>query len=167
MSDRRATTSRRTVVRIVTVAAVAASATLLTGCPAGEDPAPAATKRIDGALRTDPAPVLRRLPGLPTPQAVTWASGVFGDLRNPGPSTYWIDAIVTLREADAARLRALATQPKQPPADLAEPIAPLVPAGALRGSDELDAALAPATGWGAQAYLVDRTPTLLVTAVGE
>ncbi len=150
------------------VAALVASAVLLGGCRSTDPtPLPAATKRLDGGLRSDPAPVLQRLPGLPQPRTISWASGVFGDPRNPGPSTYWIDAVVTLAAPDAARLAPMATEPRPAPTDLASPVAALLPAGDLLGSASLDAAASPVTGWGARVYLVEGTSTLLITAVGE
>ncbi|MBL8931216.1 MAG: hypothetical protein JNL54_13940 [Kineosporiaceae bacterium] len=150
------------------VAALVASAVLLGGCRSTDPaPLPAATKHLDGGLRSDPAPVLQRLPGLPQPRTISWASGVFGDPRNPGPSTYWIDAVVTLAAPDAARLAPMATEPRPAPTDLASPVAALLPAGDLLGSASLDAAASPVTGWGARVYLVEGTSTLLITAVGE
>ncbi len=154
---------------VVTAAIGVAVASGLAGCVGASSSSPAApaTKRIDGGLKTDAAPVLKRLTGLVQPQGIRWASGTFGDPRNPGPSTYWIDALVTLAPADAARWQALATDSVVLPADVAAPVTAILPAGAWRGSAELDAALKPVAGWSAHGYLAEGGGTLLVTAMGE
>ena len=52
-----------------------------------------------GGLRTDSDPLTKRYAVLGTPRGVTWVSGTVGDERVPGPSTYWIDAVVVLAVA--------------------------------------------------------------------
>lgn len=153
---------------VVTAAIGVAVLSLLAGCVRSSGlPATPATKSIDGGGKTDPAPVLKRLPGLAQPQDIRWASGTFGDPRNPGPSTYWIDALVILAPADVAGWQALATDPAVPPADVAAPVAATLPPGAWRGSPALDAALKPLAGWSAHGYLAEGKDLLLVTAMGE
>lgn len=68
----------------------------------------AATRSGTGEIRHDLAPLTDRFPQLAGAQSATWMSGTLGDARVPGPSTYWIDAVVVLDEAGFAELRALA-----------------------------------------------------------
>lgn len=128
-------------------------------------PAPIAQKNGTGELRSDPAPLLKRFPLLGRPARVQWMSGTTGDARVPGPSTYWIDALVQLQPEDAARLRRL----HQPQADAALPevvegLRPLLPAGPWSRSAALDAALSQ-QGFVARAFLSG--DHLVLTALGQ
>jgi hypothetical protein len=123
-----------------------------------------ATKNNDGTLRRDAGPLLKRFPGLGSPDAVAWAGGTTGT-GAPGPSTYWIDAVVTLSAADAQRLSVLGTEPVDRPPTLVTQVAPEVPAGPWRGSPSLDQAMA-APGWEVHAYLADGA-VLVLTGVGD
>ena len=59
-----------------------------------------------GSVRHDLEPLTKRFSALATPISATWMSGTLsGD--SPGPSTYWIDGVVTLRPEVAQSLRAL------------------------------------------------------------
>lgn len=168
----------------VAVAAATALGLLLTGCtgddpPAGTPTTPlrsstmttptgAASKNVDGGLKTDPAPLVKRFAAIGTPRSVTWASGVMGDPRVPGPSTYWIDAVVEVTPEVAAQLRAAATsggvgegQPEVVPL-----LADRMPAGPLRTSPALDALLA-SSGWEVHGYVDPAVDVLVLTAVGE
>lgn len=40
-------------------------------------------------------PLTKRFSVLADPREVQWMSGTYGNPRNPGPSTYWIDAVIT------------------------------------------------------------------------
>ncbi|MGH3924653.1 MAG: hypothetical protein ACRDTT_17630, partial [Pseudonocardiaceae bacterium] len=55
-----------------------------------------AQKSGSGELRTDEEPLTKRFSVLEAPLEVRWMSGTYGSSRNPGPSTYWIDAVITL-----------------------------------------------------------------------
>lgn len=127
-----------------------------------------ATKSFDGVLKTDPAPLVKRFPAIGTPTSVAWASGVMGDPRVPGPSTYWIDAVVEVTPEGAALLRAAATsggvgegQPEVVPL-----LADRMPAGPLRTSPALDALLS-SPGWDVHGYVDPAVDVLVLTAVGE
>jgi hypothetical protein len=99
------------------VLAVALSC-LLSGCAPSPSPdrttAPsasasdAATRSGTGEIRHDLGPLTERFPQLEGATDATWMSGTLGDERVPGPSTYWIDAVVTLDEASYAAVRAQA-----------------------------------------------------------
>lgn len=95
---------------------------------------------------------------------MTWA---LGDERAPGPSTYWIDAVVTLEPAVADELR----QTHDPSAggaapDLVDDVAAKVPDGELTRSDALDASLTH-DGWDVDAWLVEGQDVLVLSAVGD
>ncbi len=64
----------------------------------------AAVKSGTGELRTDLEPLLNRYPELAKATEAKWMSGTFGRGDVPGPSTYWIDAVVTLPAAEVERL---------------------------------------------------------------
>jgi hypothetical protein len=67
-----------------------------------------ATRSGTGEIRHDLGPLTERFPQLEGATDATWMSGTLGDDRVPGPSTYWIDAVVTLDEASYAAVRAQA-----------------------------------------------------------
>lgn len=62
-----------------------------------------------GQLRTDLEPLTKRFPALDTPEQVRWLSGTYGDGRAPGPSTYWIDAVITLSQNKTDELKTFHT----------------------------------------------------------
>ncbi len=103
------------------------------------------TRSIDeGQVRTDRDPTASRFPELGSFVEARWMGGRLGDDRVPGPSTYFIEAVVTLAPADVERLRtAHGFQPTTPPQI---PGALRGPSGPWSSSPELDAELGP-QGW--------------------
>jgi hypothetical protein len=79
---------------------------LAASCGAVAPAPPTAQKTGTAQIRHDLEPLIKRFPGLGAPVSATWMSGTFGDPRVPGPSTYWIDAVVQLRPEQATDLRA-------------------------------------------------------------
>lgn len=146
---------------------VAGAAVLLAGCtdtrPDRTQPSGPA-KQGDGTLRTDAGPLLKRFPVLGQPAQVRWMSGTLGDDRVPGPSTYWIDAVVTLAPADAQRLRG-AAELHDVSLEVIDGVRAQVPSGRLQGGPALDAALA-AQGWEVHGGLVQGTDVLVLVARG-
>lgn len=142
---------------------VAALALLLAGC-ATTSSAPAARGPAEGPVRTDAAPLIKRFPALGEPQKVAWQSGRFGDSRAPGPSTYWIDAVVEVDAETARTLRQAAPQTRPAP-EVTEDLRPSVPASTWRGGDALDGMLSH-DDWSVEAVVSDGT-TVVLTAVGE
>jgi len=65
----------------------------------------AAEKSGTGETRTDLEPLTKRFSALGDPVAATWISGTMGSSDVPGPSTYWIDAVVEVTPAQADELR--------------------------------------------------------------
>ena len=105
---------------------------VLTGC-AGE-PAPA-EKAGSGEVRHDLEPLTERFEQLGEPEEATWLSGTMGDERAPGPSLYWIDAVVVL-PTEAFEELAATYELEEAPAPDAEVE---LPDGPLLRSDDLDA----------------------------
>lgn len=122
---------------------------------------PVPRTQADG-VRTDHAPLLRRLPALGDLTSARWVWARLGGDRVPGPATYAIDALCTLTRADADRLRATASAPVS--FDLPAALG-TVPRD-LVGSDALDAALAHG-GWRAQAGVSASEPVVVVRALGR
>lgn len=94
-----------------------------------------------GELRTDLAPLTSRFGLLESAESATWLSGRMGDDSVPGPSTYWIDAIVTLSEEDFQRLVDDYTAIEATTSPVVEsPLNEQLPNGRYLASPELDAA---------------------------
>lgn len=130
-------------------------------------PASQAPKTGSDELRTDPGPLLQRFPLLGRPLSTKWMSGTTGDPRVPGPSTYWIDAIVVLNPEQAETLRR--QYPLQPAAADEVPgvvpaMHPLLPAGPWQTSAALDAALSQ-QGFSGRAHLSGNH--LVLVALGQ
>ncbi len=148
------------------LAGLLAGVTLIEGADAAAPLVlPRVPRRQAPGVRTDLAPLVRRLPGLGTPVAARWVWARLGGDRVPGPATYALDAVVTLTPADADRLRALARGPAASaaatlPGELG------TPPEDLRGSDALDAALAHGT-WRARAAVAASGPVVVVRALGR
>jgi hypothetical protein len=133
-----------------------------------EDPpgGPGAQKSGSGELRTDAEPLTTRFSLLDAPLRVRWMSGTYGSPRNPGPSTYWIDAVVTLEVAEVEEL--VATYSPAPTSDVPDVVNAMeehLPPGPFHVSPTLDDALGEG-GWWVSAYLDPRAATLVLAATG-
>jgi hypothetical protein len=119
-----------------------------------------------GELRSDTAPLLKRFPLLGQPQSVKWMSGTMGDSQVPGPSTYWIDAVVRLQAEQAAALRRQYTLTTAAASNM--PVAPSLrehlPRSPWESSNALNKALSQ-QGWSVKAYV--SADDLVLTALGE
>lgn len=99
--------------------------------------------------------------------AATWYSGTLGTDAVPGPSLYWIDAVVELPAGVADQLResldlSLATEAPDVVADLV----PNLPAGELLTGTELDEAFSESP-WLCTAYLSATTDQVVLLIIGE
>lgn len=163
--------------------AVAAVGLLLSSCtsgPAGPSLLPSATRADPGPLRTDEAPLTRRFPALGDPVTVTWRSGTTGDGAAPGPSTYWIDAVVRLPPGTADELAAAAgvsptvaatgaatgDATAELPADLPADVRAAAGNGPWRTAATLDAAFS-TSGFGTQVFLSGDVVVLRAIGSGE
>lgn len=83
---------RRALLRLALGGSVALGLGFAAGCASGNAPAP---RHRSGGERTDTATLARLFPGLPPMSAATWVTGRSGDDRVPGPSLYYLDAVIT------------------------------------------------------------------------
>ncbi|MFF1528012.1 hypothetical protein [Cellulomonas sp. NPDC058312] len=144
------------------VVAVGGVVLLLGACGADAD-----ARSGTGEVRHDVEPLLDRVPALAGATSVSWSSGALGDADVPGPSLYWIDAVVELPTGVAADLRAsldLAPATERP--DVADALGEELPIGDLLAGAALDDAFS-AAGWRSTAYLEAEGDDLVLLVVGE
>jgi hypothetical protein len=125
----------------------------------------AATKTGTGQVRHDLDPLTKRFTALGRPVAATWMSGTL-DGEAPGPSTYWIDAVVRLSPDTATALRAHSPAPTTETPDVEDGVRSALPTGQLLCSDALDAAFAQGS-FRAKAYLAADSDTVVLVALGQ
>ncbi|CAN7259756.1 hypothetical protein LJR027_001040 [Terrabacter sp. LjRoot27] len=153
--------------------AAALTFTLTAGC--STDPAPttdrtrstvsSATKTGTGDVRTDLEPLTKRFSALGQPVSATWMSGTLGG-EAPGPSTYWIDAVVEVTPETAAALRAASPEPTTETPDVEDGVRSALPSGQLLRSTSLDALFAQGS-FRAKAYLAADSDTVVLVALGQ
>ena len=99
----------------------------LTACGSGSEPERPTepTKSVDErGTRSDLDPLTSRFPDLGDPVSATWQSGTLGDDRTaPGPSTYWIDAVITVDPEVADSLRSQPSSDSGRDMDLVDAVA--------------------------------------------
>ena len=126
-----------------------------------------ARKHTNNPVRHDLEPLTKRFPALGTPDAASWVSGVMGDTDAPGPSTYWIDAIVDLNPATVAELNSkYKPMPTAAHPDVWNTLTGLLPSRGYVTSDALDEAFASAR-ISAKAYLAEQASVIVITSMGE
>jgi hypothetical protein len=146
-----------------------------TACTSKPDPTPTSSrssamstengKQGTGEVHHDLAPLTSRFSALGTPDSATWLSGELSGSA-PGPTTYWIDAVVTVSPAVAATLLATAPQPTTTAPDVIAALAPSLPAAPLSTGTDLDALFA-AGQFRATAYLTPDGRTVVLVAKGQ
>jgi len=161
-------------------AALALAALALGACSPGSDPGATTTDRTrettmaetpgkngTGEVRTDLEPLTKRFSALGTPVAATWLSGTVGDDDVPGPSTYWIDAVVEL-DPEVARSLASETGAEETTEEPAveDDLTASLPDGPLLAGPALDARFAE-SGFVTTAYLDVDDATLVLVSLGE
>lgn len=124
-----------------------------------------ATKTGTGDVRTDLEPLTKRFSALGEPVSATWMSGTLGG-EAPGPSTYWIDAVVTLTPDAAASLRSTSPTPTTETPDVEDGVRSALPTGQLLHSEALDAKFAQGS-FRAKAYLAADSDTVVLVALGQ
>jgi hypothetical protein len=148
---------------------VAALALTVTGCQSDDTTGTDMTSAIDSAeLRTDREPIADRFPRLGAFVDAHWVGGRLGDDRVPGPSTYFIEAVVTLSPDDLARLSneyAFGPAPTapQPPSSLAPFLAT---GGSWSTSTELESGFGP-PDWVSEVFVRLDDGVAYVSARGE
>ncbi|MDG4664286.1 hypothetical protein [Mycobacterium sp. 236(2023)] len=120
----------------------------------------------DREIRTDTAPLTERFPAIGEPLTVSWVTWDSATGGAPGPTTYWIDAVVTLAPQTTKALEALkiAAQGKAP--EVADELRPAVAGGPFLTGEELDGALS-TTGWMATGYLDPARNLLVISAIDD
>ena len=147
-------------------AALVLALLMVAGCgSAGGQPA---EKSVDGrGMRTDLDPLTKRFPRIGDPVSAQWQSGTLGDDRVPGPSTYWIDAVVELDPEVADRLRLDAGPPMGARPALTPDVDELAPDGRLAPVGGLGQEKGTTEGWTSEGWIVEGTNTLVVSAQGQ
>jgi hypothetical protein len=126
-----------------------------------------AQKTAANPVRHDLEPLTKRFPALGNPVSASWVSGTMGDSRVPGPSLYWIDAVVELTPETANRL----AQTFAPTQTTIRPevwttLNDVLPHGQLLSSEALDAAFT-SQDVNAKVFLAQDAPIVVITALGE
>ncbi|OMB96460.1 hypothetical protein A5733_11880 [Mycobacterium sp. NS-7484] len=123
-------------------------------------------------VRHDLEPLTKRFPAIGNPVDATWMSGTLGAQSDnrataPGPSVYWIEAVIKLRPttADALRQKFAPTSTGEVP-DLNEGLRAHVPAGPFLTSIAMDTALS-TDDWRSTAYLDSGSDTLVLRSVDD
>jgi hypothetical protein len=157
------------------MAASAALLTLAATAACSTDPTPptdrtrstvsSATKTGTGDVRTDLDPLTKRFDALGRPVSATWMSGTLGG-DAPGPSTYWIDAVVKVTPETAATLRATSPEPTTETPAVEDGVRSALPTGQLLRSTALDALFAQGSVR-AKAYLAADSDTVVLVALGQ
>ena len=161
MSGRGGGVSRRTATMVLACAVLVGSS--LTAC--APDAAPPVEKNGDGTLRTDLGPLLTRVPRLAAATSALWMSGTLGSDRVPGPSTYWLDAVVALDDATLQEVSALpGLEVAGSPAVVAG-LRASMPEGDLQRSDALDRYFT-APPWYVQAWLARDSKQVVLLVEG-
>lgn len=123
-------------------------------------------------IRHDLEPLTKRFPEIGKPVSATWMGGALGvqsDSRAtvPGPSDYWIEAIIELEPATADALRAkYVPTPTGEVPKLKEVPQKDVPAGPFLTSVAMDKALSN-NDWRSTTYLDSRSNTLVMRSVDD
>lgn len=141
------------------------------GSPQSTDYAPTGDT-TPNQIRHDLEPLISRFPAIGEPISAAWISGTVGvqsDRRAtvPGPSVYWIEAIIELEPTTADTLR-----PKYAPTATGETphlndnLRTEVPAGTFLSSPALDTALSN-NDWRSTAYLHSGSNTLVMRSVDD
>lgn len=117
-----------------------------------------------GETRHDLEPLTKRFPVLAGATDASWLSGEL-EGSAPGPTTYWIDAVVTVPEATASTLLATDPAPATTTPEVVTPLAGSVPDG-LRTSSALDDLFAQGDFRGT-AWVTADGRTVVLTALGR
>lgn len=127
----------------------------------------APTKNGSGELRRDLDPLVERWPVLAGATSATWMSGTRGDDEVPGPSTYWIDAVVTLDPATYDELAATTgLAPATTDPGVVPGLAGSLPDGSLLAGPSLDTVFT-VGDWRATAYLSPDARAVVLVGLGE
>lgn len=143
--------------------------------PSAPSPQPtgsAATTATSTEVRHDLEPLTKRFPEIGNPVSATWMTGTLGTQSGnrataPGPSVYWIEAIIELEPttADTLREKYAPTAAGKVP-HLNRSLRPDVPTGLFLTSAAMDQALSN-NDWRSTAYLHQGSNTLVMRSVDD
>ncbi|GAA1337139.1 hypothetical protein GCM10009660_18710 [Catellatospora bangladeshensis] len=125
-----------------------------------------AVKAGTGELREDLDPLRERFPPLVGAIGARWLSGAYGRGGAPGPSTYWIDAVVALPAEEVRRLVAAhgpTAQGRSP--EVVDGLRDRLPAGPFLTGEALDRAFGHER-WTVSAYLDEQAGQVVLVATG-
>jgi hypothetical protein len=126
-----------------------------------------ATKTTSNPVRHELEPMTKRFPALGSPVSASWVSGDMGDPSVPGPSLYWIDAVVELKAETANDLKArYQPVPTSAMPDVWNTLSQMLPKGGYLTSEQLDAAFTTAK-LKSKAFLAADAPVIVISAIGE
>lgn len=118
-------------------------------------------------IRRDTEPLTTRFPAIGSPVAVTWVTWNSASGGVPGPTTYWIDAVVTLPSQTTSALVTdfrPAAEGKTPA--VAEELRSSVSPGPFLTGTALNTALS-TSGWATTAYLDPARNQLVLNAIDD
>lgn len=105
-----------------------------------------------GDTRTDIASLVKYFPAIGNPESAQWVTWNNASERAPGPTIYWIEAVIRLTPADADRLRNTYNPVPNPASpELKSQVQQAVPPGRYVSGPELDRALRSGPEWGGNA----------------
>jgi hypothetical protein len=126
-----------------------------------------ASKTTSNPVRHDLEPITRRFPVLGSPMSGSWVSGDMGDPSVPGPSLYWIDAVIELTADTASDLKQrYLPVPTTAMPDVWNTLTELLPKGGYVTSIQLDAAFT-TTKLKSKAFMAADAPVVVISAIGE
>lgn len=140
-------------------------ALLLSSCSEPEDVTEdGVVKSGTGELRTELDPLVERLPALADVVGAEWMSGTLGG-GAPGPSTYWIDAVVTLDEATLQEVMALPDLQAAEPPQVVSALQTSVPEAEFQQSSVMNSYFSD-PGWYVEAWLAPDEGTVVLLILG-
>jgi hypothetical protein len=126
-----------------------------------------ATKTTSNPVRHELEPLTKRFSALGSPVAASWVSGDMGDPSVPGPSLYWIDAVVELKADTANDLKAqYQPVPTTATPDVWNTLTEMLPKGGYLTSNQLDAAFT-TTKLKSRVFFAADAPVIVICAIGE
>lgn len=155
---------RRPLLRAAVLALALTGALSACAAPAETEPSATAERSGSGEVRHDLEPLTDRFPLFAPATTATWMSGTLGDDRVPGPSSYWIDAVVTLPESDFEALRTQTdAQASTDTPSVEQDLETALPSGPFLRSDALDAAFSE-DGRSSAVFLDEETDSVVLTS---
>lgn len=125
-----------------------------------------AEKKGDMTLRSDAEPLVMRFPVLGTPSKVRWMSGTLGGGAAPGPTSYWIDAVIWVTPEVATTLRQAQPTATASLPDLVAGLGGQVPSGSYLAGESLNS-LFRSSGWWPEALLHSTDDVVVLSAKGQ